>query len=141
MSQNPIRQEEAGNIFWRLNGKLHREDGPAIIGRDGTEQWYLNGKKHRENGPAMTHPKGWFTWYKNGEIHREGTEPASYTEASTIWALNGKYHREDGPAVITNEGFKSWWLNGIKISEQEFNAISLNKELTEKIINKKKMKL
>jgi hypothetical protein len=31
-----------------LNGKLHREDGPAVIWADGTKRWYLNGKRLTE---------------------------------------------------------------------------------------------
>ena len=27
---------------WRLNGKLHREDGPARVWSNGTKEWYLN---------------------------------------------------------------------------------------------------
>ena len=27
---------------WWINGKRHREDGPAIIFRDGEVNWYLN---------------------------------------------------------------------------------------------------
>ena len=33
-----------GDKFWRLNGKLHREDGPAIEYPNGHKFWYLNGK-------------------------------------------------------------------------------------------------
>ena len=33
-----------GTKEWYLNGKRHREDGPAIEGTDGTKYWYLNGK-------------------------------------------------------------------------------------------------
>jgi hypothetical protein len=29
---------------WLLNGKLHREDGPAVTLSDGTELWCLNGR-------------------------------------------------------------------------------------------------
>jgi len=29
--------------MWRLNGSLHREDGPAIVFKNGSEYWYLNG--------------------------------------------------------------------------------------------------
>ena len=42
---------------WYLDGKLHREEGPAEIGyysnhNKMVERWYLNGKRHREDGPA-----------------------------------------------------------------------------------------
>ena len=33
------------NKYWYLNGKLHREDGPAIDYINGSKHWYLNNKK------------------------------------------------------------------------------------------------
>ncbi len=33
-----------GDQKWYLDGKLHREDGPAIIYADGREAYYVNGK-------------------------------------------------------------------------------------------------
>ena len=42
-----------GDKSWYLNGKLHREDGPAIERANGDKSWYLNGKLHREDGPAV----------------------------------------------------------------------------------------
>jgi antitoxin component YwqK of YwqJK toxin-antitoxin module len=49
-----------GNIHYEayyLNGKPHREDGPAFIGyyQNGNiyyKSYYLNGRYHREDGPA-----------------------------------------------------------------------------------------
>ena len=37
-----------GTKFWYLNGKRHREDGPAVEYADGTKYWYLNGKEFTE---------------------------------------------------------------------------------------------
>ena len=34
-----------GTKHWFLNGKLHREDGPAVELANGTKSWYLNGKQ------------------------------------------------------------------------------------------------
>ena len=31
-------------IKWTLNGKLHREDGPAFEWPNGDREWYLNGE-------------------------------------------------------------------------------------------------
>ena len=42
-----------GTKYWYLNGKRHREDGPAVECADGHKEWYLNGKRHREDGPAV----------------------------------------------------------------------------------------
>jgi hypothetical protein len=62
-------------IEWRLNGKLHREDGPAIewkSKRDLKYVWYLNGKIHREDGPACefhSDKKEW--WLDSVELTEE----------------------------------------------------------------------
>ena len=56
-----------GNKSWFLNGKYHREDGPAIELANGSKSWYLNGKLHREDGPAIESGDGTKAWYLNGE--------------------------------------------------------------------------
>jgi NADPH-dependent ferric siderophore reductase len=33
---------------WFLNGKLHREDGPAVEWADGSRSWWLNGEQVTE---------------------------------------------------------------------------------------------
>ena len=87
-----------GNKAWYLNGRLHREDGPAVEDSDGTKVWYLNGKRHREDGPAIEYAVGGKYWY-----------------------LNGKLHREDGPAVEYSNGTKCWFLNDRCLTQEEFN--------------------
>jgi hypothetical protein len=37
-----------GTKRWRIDGKLHREDGPAVEYADGTKRWYLNGNQLTE---------------------------------------------------------------------------------------------
>ena len=37
-----------GYKFWCLNGKLHREDGPAIEWANGDKEWYLNDEEVTE---------------------------------------------------------------------------------------------
>jgi len=32
-----------GNLIWKVDDKFHREDGPAIIRKDGREKFYLRG--------------------------------------------------------------------------------------------------
>ena len=39
-----------GSELWYLNGKRHRDVGPAITYSDGGEEWYLNGKLIRREG-------------------------------------------------------------------------------------------
>ena len=38
---------------------------------NGSESWYLNGKLHREDGPAREYASGDKFWYLNGKLHRE----------------------------------------------------------------------
>jgi hypothetical protein len=100
--------------------ELHSEnDIPAFIVVNDTskknyiKEWYLNGKLHRDNGPArITHSCYGFNikeeWYYHGELHRENNQPTIYTKIyfdnaninSETWYLNGKLHRLDGPARV-----------------------------------------
>ena len=76
-------------IEYYQNGRLHREDGPAIEWKNGDKYWYKNGEFHREDGPAIENVNGYKAWYKNGERHRE-----------------------DGPAIECSYGDKEWYKNG-----------------------------
>jgi hypothetical protein len=58
---------EYGTKIWRLNGELHREDGPAVEYDDGSKFWYLNNILHREDGPAIEYPDGEKRWFLNSE--------------------------------------------------------------------------
>jgi hypothetical protein len=46
---------------------LHREDGPAFEGSNGSKEWRINGKTHREDGPAIEWWDGTKSWALNGE--------------------------------------------------------------------------
>ena len=64
---------------WHLDGRLHREDGPASIQYypDGTpdlKSWLRNGLLHREDGQAM------LAYYPDGKV------------ALTSWWLNGNQY-------------------------------------------------
>lgn len=54
-----------GTRYWYKDGKLHREDGPAVESNDGTKRWYKDGKIHREDGPAIEIASGPKYWYLN----------------------------------------------------------------------------
>ena len=92
-----VKVYDTGNKFWYLNGKFHREDGPAIELANGSKFWYLNDIRHREDGPAV-----------------------EYANGSKLWYLNGKLHREDGPAIEYANGTKRWFLNGQEYSKPVF---------------------
>ena len=86
---------------------------------DGTKEWYLNGKCHREDGPAIERPDGSKVWYLNGECHREDGPAVEQHDGTKIWYLNGKWHREDGPAIERPDGTKHWYLNHKELSEKQ----------------------
>jgi len=56
-----------GSIYWTLNGKYHREDGPAIQFTDGTKYWYFHGQYHRADGPAIEYTNGHRSWWYYGQ--------------------------------------------------------------------------
>lgn len=60
--------DEFYTIYYFLNGKLHNENGPAIIYANGTQYYYLNGKRHNENGPAIIHPDGRQEFWIDGKF-------------------------------------------------------------------------
>ena len=41
-----IRRNNNGRQEWRLDGELHREDGPAVKYSNTVFQWYLNGVEY-----------------------------------------------------------------------------------------------
>jgi len=66
--KEPPEIDEDGSKVWRdKEGRLHRENGPAIIWKDGSMFWYKNGKLHRENGPASQYANGTNYWWVNGK--------------------------------------------------------------------------
>ena len=71
MIEYTVKVYANGYKYWYLNGKLHREDGPAIEYASGSKFWWLNGKRHREDGPAIEYAGGNKYWYLNGDYVTE----------------------------------------------------------------------
>jgi hypothetical protein len=74
-----------GTIKWFLNGKQHREDGPAIEFTDGTKFWFVNDYCHRVDGPAIEWNTGICCWYING-VRYKNIE--SYCKAANITGVS-----------------------------------------------------
>lgn len=101
--------KSCGSEFWMLDGKKHREDGPAVI-TEISKEWWQNGLRHRLDGPAIEMNNGSKVWYKNGFHHRENGPAVELSNGLKEWYINGKRHRLDGPAY--SFGFISeWWVN------------------------------
>ena len=131
----PAIERANGDKWWYLNGKIHREDGPAIERAYGDKEWYLNGYRHREDGPAIELANGTKEWYLNGKYHREDGPAFEGSNGTKEWHLNGKLHREDGPAVEYADGHKEWWLNGKEVSQQDVEELAKQKNISETIKN------
>ena len=96
MDIEPVHAVDSnGEQTWRVDGKLHREDGPAIIWVGGTQVWYVNDQLHRIDGPALIRASGTREWY-----------------------INGQRHRIDGPAIIRADGRQHWLVNGKNITDE-----------------------
>ena len=67
MNKPKCKTYSNGTKEWWLNGKRHREGGPATEWRNGHKEWWLNGKRHREDGPAIEWSNGAKEWYLDGE--------------------------------------------------------------------------
>ena len=50
MIEYTVKVYTNGTKYWYLNGKYHREDGPAVEYADGDKSWYLNGEWVTEEG-------------------------------------------------------------------------------------------
>jgi hypothetical protein len=111
MIEYTVKVYDTRSKYWYLDGKLHREDGPAIEWSDGDKSWYLNGELHREDGPAVEWSDGTKSWY-----------------------LNGKRHREDGPAVEDWDGYKEWYLDDKELTEQQHKAATSKHTCEGKIV-------
>lgn len=51
-----------------LDGRPHREDGPAYEGRDGTQEWRVDGMLHRDGAPAVIHDDGTEEFWEHGRL-------------------------------------------------------------------------
>jgi hypothetical protein len=60
--------DEYGTKYWYLNGKYHRDDGPALEWTNSGKEWYLNGLRHRVDGPARELSNGSKAWFLNGRL-------------------------------------------------------------------------
>jgi hypothetical protein len=109
MKEYKVEVTENSTKWFNLEGKLHREDGPAVKYADGSKSYYINGKRHREDGPAVEHADGYKCYY-----------------------INNKLHREDGPAREYANGSKHYYINDIQITKEEFD--NRNKSCIDKII-------
>lgn len=95
-----IISKEGNGIIYRVNGKLHREDGPAIrMQSKFSYSWFCNGKLHRIGGPAIYNGDDQLLWYENGiprNNYPEKNGPVSIT-------YNPPHRRSQGGVLVEYE--------------------------------------
>ena len=135
-SPNPDRTR--GSAHWHNdNGDLHRTDGPAYVGANGSKEWWINGKAHRTDGPAVEWPDGHKEWWIDDKLHRlDGPAIEGTNGGHKEWWVNGKVHRLDGPAIINADGDKQWWVDDKQYTERGFNRYLKAVKARQDILNK-----
>lgn len=102
---------------WWNNGKLHREDGPAVVNQSGNF-WYFDGILHRRDGPAIELNDGEKKWYFKGNLNRLDGPAWIWPNGDSYWFLDNQMHREDGPAIECVDGNKWWYIRGVEVTER-----------------------
>jgi len=90
----------------------YRENGPAVILDDGTEEYYSGGIKHRANKPAVISPTGYQEFWTDGKLGRKDGPAIIYPDGGRDWLWKNLYHREDGPAREFADGTKQYFYEG-----------------------------
>ena len=104
------------------DGKLHREDGPALEWKNGKKEWYHKGIPHREDGPAIQNPDGTKEWYRHGRRHRIDGPAIERPDGTKEWYQDGRRHRIDGPAVEKANGKVKWYRDNSEYIEDNSNT-------------------
>jgi hypothetical protein len=97
-------------ICYKLFGKKHRRNNPAVIRGDGIIEWRINGVLHRDDDqPAIINNRKsleWRTIFKQYYVDLNIIN-APKNNILYEWWFNGKRNRflNDAPAIIRNE---SW---------------------------------
>lgn len=103
----------SGKAYY-INGLLHRIDGPAYVHMNGYKEYYYEGKLHNPNGPAVDWGEEKQEWWIHGELHNTNGPARILNGNYKEYYIHGKLHRDDGPAVIHPDGVEEYWTNGVK---------------------------
>lgn len=123
MANLPILNKER-SLCWYKNDKLHREDGPAVIYENGSQEWYFNGELHRDNdapiqnvtilpSPGSNRQALPNSIYVNNDDLIQTSKVRKQTYNTSLSSdLKESILLNDNPAVIHMDGYKAWYKNG-----------------------------
>jgi hypothetical protein len=102
MSYSKFDEHVNGTKYWFYQGKLHREDGPAVECFNGDKEWCFQGNWHRVDGPALEYANGDKTWYIHGKLHRFDGPAVEWINRNR-WFFRGKnYTKKEYIKIISN---------------------------------------
>jgi hypothetical protein len=124
----PAVEYSSGSTEWYFNGLLHREyDLPAIEYIEIIKKWYMHDKLHRIGGPAIERANGDKEWYIQGMLHRSDGPAVEWTTGYRAWYNHNELHNTCGPAVTRSNGTLEWWIHGKQHRDGDLPAVeSLN---------------
>ena len=108
---------------------LHRDNGPAVEYKDGSEAWYKDNELHRVGGPAIT------LLLTSGNPFY--TMMITLHAGDKAWYQNNYLHRTDGPAVERHNGQKLWYINGNRLTPEEVEEHKKKNAIKKEIIDNK----
>lgn len=104
----------------------YKENGPAVIQADGTQEYYVNGRKSRVGEPAVVGLNGYQEFWTNGVLGRKEGPAIVYGDGGEDWIYDKVYHRKDGAARTFADGTKHYYYQGKRVhalSDKEFIRI------------------
>ncbi len=111
-----------GCIIWMKDGRIHRNDGPAIVSAVGDHHicsagcvaryaWQYHGQFHRVGGPSNENLNSCQSWSLHGEYCRYDGPTEMYDHSIISWYQDDDLHRVDGPAIIDSNGDIMWYVH------------------------------
>ncbi len=101
-NDQPTEINENGDRIWLdADGRLHREDGPAVECTNGDKFWYRNGVQHREDGPAAECVNRGKFWFKSGLCHRDDGPAAEWSNGTKEWLQMARFIAKADPQSNT----------------------------------------
>jgi hypothetical protein len=64
-----FEQENGTKEYYRWDGKLSKENGPAVVYANGDVEYWLFGIRHRTDGPAVVYGDKQY-WFEFGEFRK-----------------------------------------------------------------------
>ena len=118
-------EDGQGNIkYYDENYLLHREDEPAVVGRDGYKAYYCHNKLHNLNGPAVEFPDGTKHYWIDDKRHRLDAPAVEKANGDKEWWVNNRRHNLNGPAITSintkGEPYSEYYIEGERILQKQY---------------------